>query len=167
MGRQLCSIWTTTCRSPTTINGRRERSDGGAVSSLQFGARIRRVIKSEKRGPDDSEYLLCRAQDDSDVPNSSGRVIRLRDEIRSSDSLLFFPCPQIAACPTQSLASDDRCHPMMARGSLPNGSVEFLNQRWHDYTGLSPQEAHGPPRPALPVAADMDTRSNLDSLVRF
>jgi PAS domain S-box-containing protein len=26
---------------------------------------------------------------------------------------------------------------------LPDGSNEFLNQRWHDYTGLSPQEAHG------------------------
>jgi len=24
----------------------------------------------------------------------------------------------------------------------PDGSSEFLNQRWHDYTGLSPQEAH-------------------------
>jgi formate hydrogenlyase transcriptional activator len=27
--------------------------------------------------------------------------------------------------------------------NLPDGSNEFLNQRWHDYTGLSPQEAHG------------------------
>ena len=32
--------------------------------------------------------------------------------------------------------------PEMAWCSLPDGSVEFLNQRWHDYTGLSPQEAH-------------------------
>jgi formate hydrogenlyase transcriptional activator len=27
--------------------------------------------------------------------------------------------------------------------NLPDGSNEFLNQRWHDYTGLSPQEARG------------------------
>jgi formate hydrogenlyase transcriptional activator len=27
--------------------------------------------------------------------------------------------------------------------NLPDGSNEFLNQRWHDYTGLSPEEAHG------------------------
>jgi hypothetical protein len=29
--------------------------------------------------------------------------------------------------------------PPMAWCSLPDGSVELLNQRWHDYTGLSPR----------------------------
>jgi len=33
--------------------------------------------------------------------------------------------------------------PMMAWCSPPDGSVEFLNQPWHDYMGLSPEEAHG------------------------
>jgi len=33
--------------------------------------------------------------------------------------------------------------PILAWCNLPDGSSEFLNQRWHDYTGLSPQEAHG------------------------
>jgi PAS domain S-box-containing protein len=33
--------------------------------------------------------------------------------------------------------------PTLAWCNLPDGSSEFLNQRWHDYTGLSPQEAHG------------------------
>jgi formate hydrogenlyase transcriptional activator len=32
--------------------------------------------------------------------------------------------------------------PTLAWCSLVDGSVEFFNQRWHDYTGLSPQEAH-------------------------
>ena len=32
--------------------------------------------------------------------------------------------------------------PTMAWCSLPDGSAEFLNKRWHDYTGLSPEEAH-------------------------
>jgi formate hydrogenlyase transcriptional activator len=27
--------------------------------------------------------------------------------------------------------------------AAPDGSKEFLNQRWHEYTGLSPAEAHG------------------------
>jgi formate hydrogenlyase transcriptional activator len=31
--------------------------------------------------------------------------------------------------------------PTLAWCSLADGSVEFFNQRWHDYTGLSPQEA--------------------------
>src|SRR5579864_7209192 len=33
--------------------------------------------------------------------------------------------------------------PTLAWCNLPDGSNEFLNQRWHDYTGLSPKEAHG------------------------
>jgi PAS domain S-box-containing protein len=33
--------------------------------------------------------------------------------------------------------------PALAWCNLPDGSNEFLNQRWHDYTGLSPEEAHG------------------------
>jgi PAS domain S-box-containing protein len=33
--------------------------------------------------------------------------------------------------------------PTLAWRSLPDGSSEFLNRRWHDYTGLSPHEAHG------------------------
>ncbi len=31
--------------------------------------------------------------------------------------------------------------PTLAWCSLADGTVEFLNQRWHDYTGLSPREA--------------------------
>jgi formate hydrogenlyase transcriptional activator len=33
--------------------------------------------------------------------------------------------------------------PTMAWCSLPDGCVEFFNQRWHDYTGLSFEEARG------------------------
>src|ERR1700694_1993784 len=33
--------------------------------------------------------------------------------------------------------------PALAWCNLPDGSNEFLNQRWHDYTGLSEEEAHG------------------------
>jgi formate hydrogenlyase transcriptional activator len=33
--------------------------------------------------------------------------------------------------------------PTFASCNLPDGSNEFINHRWHDYTGLSPQEARG------------------------
>ncbi len=33
--------------------------------------------------------------------------------------------------------------PAQAWRGLPDGSVDYFNQRWHDYTGLSPEEAHG------------------------
>jgi len=33
--------------------------------------------------------------------------------------------------------------PTLAWSILPNGSNEFLNKRWHEYTGLSAEESHG------------------------
>jgi formate hydrogenlyase transcriptional activator len=33
--------------------------------------------------------------------------------------------------------------PALAWCSRPVGPIEFINQRWHEYTGLFPQEAHG------------------------
>src|SRR5882757_633939 len=33
--------------------------------------------------------------------------------------------------------------PTLAWSILPDGSNEFLNKRWHQYTGLSPEESHG------------------------
>ncbi len=33
--------------------------------------------------------------------------------------------------------------PVLAWCNLPDGSNEFLNQPWHDYTGLPPEESHG------------------------
>src|SRR5258706_15551678 len=33
--------------------------------------------------------------------------------------------------------------PAIAWSSQPDGSVEFFNRRWRDYTGLSPEESYG------------------------
>ena len=33
--------------------------------------------------------------------------------------------------------------PALAWSSCPDGSVEFVNQRWREYTGFSPEESHG------------------------
>jgi formate hydrogenlyase transcriptional activator len=33
--------------------------------------------------------------------------------------------------------------PTMAWCNLPDGPNEFLNKRWHEYTGMSPEESHG------------------------
>ena len=33
--------------------------------------------------------------------------------------------------------------PGLAWSSHPDGSMEFFNRRWYDYTGLSPEESHG------------------------
>ncbi len=34
--------------------------------------------------------------------------------------------------------------PMLAWSSLADGSLDFVNQQWRDYTGLSTEESHGP-----------------------
>jgi len=33
--------------------------------------------------------------------------------------------------------------PILAWCNLPDGPNEFLNRRWHDHTGLAPEESHG------------------------
>src|SRR6201996_3171813 len=33
--------------------------------------------------------------------------------------------------------------PALAWCNLPDGPNEFMNKRWHQYTGLSPEESHG------------------------
>jgi formate hydrogenlyase transcriptional activator len=51
--------------------------------------------------------------------------------------------------PTEATAADARLRriidaiPVIAWCNLPDGSNEFLNKRWHDYTGLSQREASG------------------------
>jgi PAS domain S-box-containing protein len=49
---------------------------------------------------------------------------------------------------SQGTASLDARHvveaiPGLAWSSRPDGSVEFFNGRWHEYTGLSPEESFG------------------------
>src|SRR5713226_4433309 len=61
-------------------------------------------------------------------PRSQEALERALDELENSESKLRRVIDTI---------------PTLAWCNLPDGSNEFLNQRWHEYTGLSPQEAHG------------------------
>jgi PAS domain S-box-containing protein len=54
------------------------------------------------------------------------------------------------ACVEQALQSSEHnlaaiidTIPTLAWCNLPDGSNEFLNKGWHEYTGLSPEESHG------------------------
>ena len=54
------------------------------------------------------------------------------------------------ACAEQALQSSEHnlaaiidTIPTLAWCNLPDGSNEFLNKGWHEYTGLSPEESHG------------------------
>jgi PAS domain S-box-containing protein len=55
-----------------------------------------------------------------------------------------------SACAEQALQSSEQnlgaiidTIPTLAWCNLPDGSNEFLNKGWHEYTGLSPEESHG------------------------
>ena len=48
---------------------------------------------------------------------------------------------EVAPTPDAQLVID--AIPAIAWSSHPDGSVELVNRRWHDYTGLSPEESYG------------------------
>jgi len=47
-----------------------------------------------------------------------------------------------SAAPSELRSSIDRV-PVLAWSALPDGSLDFFNQRFRDYTGLSPDQLHG------------------------
>jgi formate hydrogenlyase transcriptional activator len=61
-------------------------------------------------------------------PRSQKALERALDELKNSESKLRRVIDTI---------------PTLAWCNLPDGSNEFLNKRWHEYTGLSPEESHG------------------------
>src|SRR5215471_4115639 len=91
-------------------------------SFLIFGSRVCRL---DLAGWHLREYLECNVS-----------VARLREkEMMGAPE----PCFESAA----QLRRIIDAIPTFAWCGLPDGSKEFFNQRWHDYTGLSPEEAHG------------------------
>ncbi|MCU1301926.1 MAG: sigma54 specific transcriptional regulator, Fis family [Candidatus Sulfotelmatobacter sp.] len=91
------------------------------------------VSYGEPRNPDSRDIELIEAAGNIariaiERERSQEALRRAFDEIRQSESTLRQTINTI---------------PTLAWCNLPDGSNEFLNQRWHDYTGLSPQEAHG------------------------
>jgi formate hydrogenlyase transcriptional activator len=61
-------------------------------------------------------------------PRSQEALSRALDELKNSERKLRQVIDTI---------------PTLAWSILPDGSNEFLNKRWHEYTGLSPEESHG------------------------
>jgi formate hydrogenlyase transcriptional activator len=61
-------------------------------------------------------------------PRSQEALERALDELKNSEKKLRQVIDTI---------------PTLAWCNLPDGSNEFLNKRWHEYTGLSPEESHG------------------------
>ncbi len=91
------------------------------------------LYSSEPRIPTDAETELIEGAGQIALiaikrQRSQEALSRAMNEIRQSEATLRQTIDTI---------------PTLAWSTLPDGFAEYLNQRWHDYTGLSPQEAQG------------------------
>jgi PAS domain S-box-containing protein len=72
--------------------------------------------------------IVERQKIDGQLPESEAAVQKAFDELKRSEGKfrqVFDAIPALAWC------------------NFADGPNEFLNKRWHDYTGLSPEESHG------------------------
>jgi formate hydrogenlyase transcriptional activator len=91
------------------------------------------IYRREPRSPGSSDLALIEAAANIAVIAIEGEraqtaLKKAFDEIKQSEARLRKIIDTI---------------PTLAWCGLPDGSKEFFNQRWHDYTGLSPEEASG------------------------
>src|SRR5262249_55029932 len=73
--------------------------------------------------------------------DENGNIVRWRGTCTDIDDLTRTQASATAADAKLRRIIDTI--PVLAWGNLPDGSNEFLNQRWQDYTGLSQAEASG------------------------
>jgi PAS domain S-box-containing protein len=102
------------------------------------------------RARDGSEgWVLARGQaflDEAGQPlRFIGTVVDITERKRAEEALAVLNAglEQTVALRTTELVKVIDTIPGLVWSSLPDGSIEYLNQRWLEYTGLSLQEASG------------------------
>ena len=91
------------------------------------------ISYSEPRTPNSRELQLIEA---------AGHIARIAIERQRSQEALRRALDEIKNSETKLRQVIDAI-PTLAWCNLPDGPNEFLNKRWHEYTGLSPEESHG------------------------
>ena len=91
------------------------------------------IYSAESRVPTAEDLALIEA---------AGRIALIAIERQRSQEALTKALDEITNSETKLRQVTDTI-PTLAWCNLPDGSNEFLNKRWHDYTGLSPEESHG------------------------
>jgi formate hydrogenlyase transcriptional activator len=79
---------------------------------------------------------------DLELIEAAGNIARIAIERERSQEALRKALDKITKSEVRLRRIIDTI-PTLAWCSSPDGSVEFLNQRWHDYTGLPPETARG------------------------
>jgi len=87
-----------------------------------------RTAELAKANDELRKEIAERRKTEARLLDSEGALQEAFDEIKKSEAKLR---QVIDAIPT------------LAWCNLPDGPNEFLNKRWHDYTGLTPEESHG------------------------
>jgi formate hydrogenlyase transcriptional activator len=88
---------------------------------------------SEPRTPNSQDLELIEA---------AGHIARIAIERQRSQEALRTALDEIKNSETKLRQVVDAI-PTLAWCNLPDGPNEFLNKRWHEYTGLSPEESNG------------------------
>ena len=91
------------------------------------------ISYSEPRTPNSRELQLIEA---------AGHVARVAIERQRSQEALRKALDEIKNSETKLRQVIDAI-PTLAWCNLPDGPNEFLNKRWHEYTGLSHEQSHG------------------------
>src|SRR5882757_2767203 len=91
------------------------------------------LYSSESRVPTDGDLELI---------EGAGRIALIAIERQQSQEALRTALAEIQKSEGNLRKIIDTM-PTIAWCNLPDGSNEFLNQRWHDYSGLTPQESSG------------------------
>jgi formate hydrogenlyase transcriptional activator len=79
---------------------------------------------------------------DIELIDHAGRIAGIAIERQQSQEALRRALDEIRASEAKLRQVIDTI-PTIAWCNLPDGSNEFLNKRWHDYSGLSPEESSG------------------------
>jgi formate hydrogenlyase transcriptional activator len=91
------------------------------------------LYSHESRVPTDEDIALI---------EGAGHIARIAIERQRSQEALRNALDQVGKSEAKLRQVIDTI-PTLAWCNLPDGPNEFLNKRWHEYTGLSPEESHG------------------------
>src|SRR6266702_8112669 len=89
-----------------------------------------------------SHELRVPTEEDLALIQGAGHIARIAIERQRSQESLTAALEKIKNSEARLRQVIDTI-PTLAWCNLPDGSNEFLNKRWHEYTGLSPEESNG------------------------
>jgi PAS domain S-box-containing protein len=118
-----------------------------AANQAAIGLQEARLLRQQKRLSIELDQrvaertaALSRANDE--LRKEIGERKKVEERLLENEAALQKAFDEIKKSETKFRQVFDAI-PTLAWCNLPDGPNEFLNKRWHDYTGLSPEESHG------------------------